>query len=205
MLLLTPAQRARLVRRSRGLAGLTVAWNVVEAVVAVAAGVAAGSIALVGFGLDSVVEVSSALVVLWQFSRPLPEARERRALRLIGVGFLAMAAWVGVQALLALIGGDRPDTSVVGLALAGISAVLMPALAVAKRRTARELGSHTVEADSVQSWLCAGLSWVLLVGLLLNATMGWWWADPLAALVIAAVAAREGVRSWRGEHCDCEG
>jgi divalent metal cation (Fe/Co/Zn/Cd) transporter len=202
--LLTPGRRVHLEHRSRRLAGLTVAWNAVEAVVAISAGVAAGSIALIGFGLDSVVEVTSALVVLWQFSRPLPESREKRALRLIGVGFLAMGTWIALQAVVTLASGDRPDASTVGIVLAAVSAVLMPLLAVAKRRTARELGSHSVEADSMQSWLCAGLSWVLLAGLLLNAMLGWWWADPVAALVIAAVAVREGVHSWRGEHCDCE-
>jgi len=193
--------RARLGRRAQLLAGASVAYNVLEAVVAIAAGAVAGSVALVGFGLDSVVEVSSGLVILWQFRHRLPETRERQALRLIGVSFFALAAYVTVESLRALLGDARPDTSPLGIALAATSLVVMPFLSWAQRRTGRALGSGSVVADSKQTLLCTYLSAVLLVGLTLNATLGWSWADPLAGLVIAAVALSEGVQAWRGDDC----
>jgi divalent metal cation (Fe/Co/Zn/Cd) transporter len=193
--------RARLGRRAQLLAGASVAYNVLEAVVAIAAGAVAGSVALVGFGLDSVVEVSSGLVILWQFRHRLPETRERQALRLIGVSFFALAAYVTVESLRALLGDARPDTSPLGIALAATSLVVMPFLSWAQRRTGRALGSGSVVADSKQTLLCTYLSAVLLVGLVLNATLGWSWADPLAGLVIAAVALSEGVQAWRGDDC----
>ena len=195
------ADRARLGRRARLLAGASVAYNVVEAVVAVGAGLVAGSVALVGFGLDSTVEVSSGLIVLWQFRHPLPEAREQRALRLMAVSFFALAAYVGVESVRGLLGESRPDASPVGIGLAVASLLVMPLLSVAQRRTGRALGSQAVVADSTQTLLCTYLSAVLLVGLLLNATLGWSWADPLAGLVIAAVAVKEGREAWRGEAC----
>ncbi len=195
------ADRARLGRRARLLAGASVAYNVVEAVVAVGAGLVAGSVALVGFGLDSTVEVSSGLIVLWQFRHPLPEAREQRALRLMAVSFFALAAYVGVESVRGLLGDSRPDASPVGIGLAVASLLVMPLLSVAQRRTGRALGSQAVVADSTQTLLCTYLSAVLLVGLLLNATLGWSWADPLAGLVIAAVAVKEGREAWRGEAC----
>jgi divalent metal cation (Fe/Co/Zn/Cd) transporter len=195
------ADRARLGRRARLLAGASVAYNVVEAVVAVGAGLVAGSVALVGFGLDSTVEVSSGLIVLWQFRHPLPEAREQRALRLMAVSFFALAAYVGVESVRGLLGDSRPDASPVGIGLAVASLLVMPLLSVAQRRTGRALGSQAVVADSTQTLLCTYLSAVLLVGLLLNATLGWSWADPLAGLVIAAVAVNEGREAWRGEAC----
>ena len=195
------ADRARLGRRARLLAGASVAYNVVEAVVAVGAGLVAGSVALVGFGLDSTVEVSSGLIVLWQFRHPLPEAREQRALRLMAVSFFALAAYVGVESVRGLLGDGRPDASPVGIGLAVASLLVMPLLSVAQRRTGRALGSQAVVADSTQTLLCTYLSAVLLVGLLLNATLGWSWADPLAGLVIAAVAVKEGREAWRGEAC----
>jgi divalent metal cation (Fe/Co/Zn/Cd) transporter len=195
------ADRARLGRRARLLAGASVAYNVVEAVVAVGAGLVAGSVALVGFGLDSTVEVSSGLIVLWQFRHPLPEAREQRALRLMAVSFFALAAYVGVESVRGLLGDSRPDASPVGIGLAMASLLVMPFLSVAQRRTGRALGSQAVVADSTQTLLCTYLSAVLLVGLLLNATLGWSWADPLAGLVIAAVAVKEGREAWRGEGC----
>lgn len=195
------AQQARLGRRARLLAALSVTYNAVEAAVAIGAGAAAGSTALVAFGLDSIVEVSSGLVVLWQFGHRVPESRERLAQRLIAVSFLALAAYVSVDSVAALLDDARPESSPVGIVLALASLAVMPFLSWAQRRTGRALGSSAVVADSTQTLLCSCLSAVLLVGLVLNAALGWWWADPLAGLVIAAVAAREGLESWRGESC----
>lgn len=194
----------RLRRRALALAALTIAWNVVEAVVAVAAGVAAGSIALVGFGFDSTIEVLSAWVVVWQFRAELrggyDEERERRALRLIGVTFFVLAAYVSVEAVRDLFFiGTEPDESAVGIALAALSLVVMPLLAWAKNRTADQLGSPTLRADAIETLLCSWLSAALLAGLVLNATVNWWWADPLAALVIAGLATREGLEAIRGD------
>ncbi len=183
------------------LAWATIAWNVVEAVVAIAAGTAAGSIALVGFGLDSTVEVMSAIVIVWQF-RGLTEAREHRALRLIALSFFALAAYVAIRAVIDLAGESEPDPSAVGIGLAVASLIVMPLLARMKRRTGARMGSATVVADSNQTKLCAYLSAILLGGLILNATVGWWWADPVAAIVIAALAVNEGRQAWRGETCD---
>ena len=188
-------------RRAVWLAWATVAWNVVEAVVAIGAGAAAGSIALVGFGLDSTVEVMSALVIVWQF-RGVGAERERRALKLIAVSFFALAAYVTIQAIIELASVSEPSESMVGIGLASASLVVMPVLARAKRRNGALMGSVTVLADSNQTKLCVYLSAVLLAGLVLNATVGWWWADPVAALVIAALAANEGREAWRGETCD---
>lgn len=188
-------------RRAARLAWATVAWNVVEAVVAIGAGAAAGSIALVGFGLDSTVEVMSALVIVWQF-RGVSAERERRALKLIAVSFFALAAYVTIQAIVELASVSEPSESTVGIGLASASLVVMPVLARAKRRNGALMGSVTVLADSNQTKLCVYLSAVLLAGLVLNATVGWWWADPVAALVIAALAANEGREAWRGETCD---
>ena len=195
------ADRRRLGRLAQVLAGASVAYNVVEAVIAIAAGVVAGSVALVGFGLDSVVEVSSGLVILWQFRHPLPESRERTALRLMALSFFGLAAYVAVESVRALVTGAEPDASPVGIGLATASLVVMPFLSWAQRRTGRALGSSAVVADSTQTLLCTYLSAVLLVGLVLNATVGWWWADPLAGLVIAAVAVNEGREAWRGKDC----
>ncbi|WP_371687326.1 cation diffusion facilitator family transporter [Micromonospora sp. KC723] len=198
----TPQRREVLSRRSLWLAYATAGYNLLEGLVAIAAGAAASSTALIGFGLDSFVEVSSAAVLIWQFRSRVPEERERRALRLIGVSFFALAAWVTVDAGRSLLAGGDADSSPVGIGLAVASLIVMPLLVRAKRRTGRELGSATVMADSTQTMLCTYLSAVLLVGLVLNATWGWSWADPLAALVIAGVAVREGLSAWRGEHCD---
>jgi divalent metal cation (Fe/Co/Zn/Cd) transporter len=197
------SERRRLLgRRARLLAGASVSYNLVEAVVAISAGLVAGSVALLGFGLDSMVEVSSGLVILWQFRHPMPESRERRALRLMAISFFALAGYVTFESVRALVAGHDPDPSPVGIALASASLVVMPFLSWAQRRTGRELGSGAVVADSTQTLLCTYLSAVLLAGLVLNATLGWSWADPLAGLVIAAVALREGLEAWRGEdHC----
>ena len=194
-------ERRRLRRRAQWLAGASVAYNAAEAVIAIAAGAAASSIALVGFGLDSIVEMSSGLVILWQFRHPLPESRERTALRLIGVSFFALAAYVTVESLRALLGTGEAHSSPVGIALAAVSLLVMPALSWAQRRTGRTLGSGSVVADSKQTLLCTYLSALLLIGLVANATLGWSWVDPLVALVIAAVAVREGIEAWRGDAC----
>ena len=200
---LSAEDRTRLGRRAQLLAGASVAYNGIEAVIAIAAGLVAGSVALVGFGLDSIVEVSSGLIILWQFRHPLPESRERAALRLMAASFFALAAYVSFESVRALVSGHDPDPSTVGIALAAASLVIMPFLSWAQRRTGRALGSNAVVADSTQTLLCTYLSAVLLVGLLLNATLGWSWADPIAGLVIAAVAVREGLEAWRGEGCAC--
>jgi divalent metal cation (Fe/Co/Zn/Cd) transporter len=199
--MLTASRRGVLRRRIRWVVGATIAYNVVEAVVALAAGRAASSSALVGFGLDSIVEVMSAAAVAWQFSAPDPERRETTAMRLIAVSFLGLAAFVTVEAVRTLLAASEPGHSPVGIALAAVSLVVMPGLSWFERRTGRELGSASAVADSRQTLLCAALSAVLLVGLLLNATLGWWWADPLAALVIAGFAVREGVEAWHGDAC----
>jgi divalent metal cation (Fe/Co/Zn/Cd) transporter len=191
--------RRRRQRIALGLAWVTIAWNTIEAVVAIVAGAVASSIALVGFGLDSTVEVLSASVIVWQMTRDVPEDREEQALRLIAVSFLALAGYVAVQAVFDLASRSQPETSTVGIALAAVSLVVMPLLAGLKRRNGRRLGSGSVVADSNQTLLCTYLSVVLLVGLLLNATVGWWWADPVAALVIAALAINEGREAWHGE------
>jgi divalent metal cation (Fe/Co/Zn/Cd) transporter len=196
-----PAERARLGRRAQLLAAASVAYNAVEAVIAISAGLVAGSVALVGFGLDSVVEVSSGLIILWQFRHPMPESRERMALRLMAASFFALAAYVGFESVRALLGDHEPEVSRVGIGLAIASLTVMPFLSWAQRRTGRALGSTAVVADSTQTLLCSYLSAVLLVGLVLNATLGWHWADPLAGLAIAAIAIREGREAWRGEGC----
>ena len=190
-------------RRAARLAWLTIAWNVLETIVAIAAGTAANTIALIGFGLDSTVEVMSAVVIVWQF-RGLSEDRERRALKLIAVGFFALGAYVSVQAIIDLVVASEPSGSAVGIGLAIASLIVMPVLARAKRRNGTSMGSATVLADSNQTKLCAYLSAILLGGLILNATVGWWWADPIAALAIAALAINEGREAWQGEACeDC--
>ncbi len=200
--MLTPQRRAALSQRSLWLAYATAGYNLLEGGVAIAAGAAASSSALIGFGLDSFVEVSSAAVIIWQFRSRVPESKERLALRLIGVSFFALAAWVSADAVRSLLGGGDADASPVGIGLAVASLIVMPLLVRAKRRTGRELGSATVMADSTQTMLCTYLSGVLLVGLVLNAAFGWSRADSIAALVIAGVAVKEGLEAWRGEHCD---
>jgi divalent metal cation (Fe/Co/Zn/Cd) transporter len=186
-------------RRARWLAVGTIAWNAIEAVVAITAGAVAGSAALIGFGLDSSIEVGAAAVALWYLAGD--ESRERRALRLIGTSFFALAAYVTFEAVRDLVTGDDPDTSMVGIALAAASLVVMPALARAKRRTGVALGSRALVAEASETTLCAYLSGILLAGLVLRATIGWTWADPLAAIGIALLAAREGREAWRGDTC----
>jgi divalent metal cation (Fe/Co/Zn/Cd) transporter len=174
---------------------LSVSWNLIEAAVAVGAGVAAHSIALVGFGLDSLIETFAAVVVIWEL-KGVGEDRERRALRLIALSFFALAAYVVVEAGRDLLVGAEAEGSLVGIALAATSLLVMPALGLAKRRTGQRLGSPTLVADSAETLLCAYLSAILLAGLVLNATLAWWWADPLAAIGIAWLALREGREAW---------
>ncbi|MFJ5986020.1 cation diffusion facilitator family transporter [Lentzea sp. NPDC092896] len=188
-------------RRVRMFVAATITYNVVEAVIALAAGTVAGSTALIGFGLDSVIEVASATAVAWQFAGRDPEKRERTALKVIAVSFFALAAYVSVESVLSLLQGERAEHSTVGIVLAAVSLLIMPGLSYAQRRAGRELGSASAVADSKQTLLCTYLSAVLLVGLVVNSLFGWWWADPLAALVIAVVAVREGREAWRGHHC----
>ena len=196
-----PARTATLRRRIRWIVAGTIAYNVVEAVIALAAGSVASSAALIGFGLDSLVEVLSAAAVAWQFASPDPEAREKVALRVIAVSFFGLAAYVSVDAALALTGGRDAEPSPVGIALAAVSLLTMPFLSWAERRAGRELGSASAIADSMQTLICTYLSAALLVGLLLDALLGWAWADSVAALVIAVFAVREGVKAWRGDAC----
>jgi divalent metal cation (Fe/Co/Zn/Cd) transporter len=190
-------------RRIRLLVAATITYNVIEAVVAISAGAAASSTALIGFGLDSVIEVASAAAVAWQFAGHDPEAREKTALRIIAISFFALAAYVTVESVRALVSGGEAEHSTVGLVLAALSLAVMPVLSHAQRRAGRELNSRSAVADSKQTLLCTYLSAVLLVGLGLNSLFGWSWADPVAALVIAAVAVKEGRDAWRGDACGC--
>ncbi|MFI6857338.1 cation transporter [Streptomyces sp. NPDC050416] len=202
----SPARREELARRVRLLVTVTIAYNVIEAIVALTAGTLASSTALIGFGLDSVIEVSSAAAVAWQFSareHAVREAREKTTLRIIAMSFFTLAAYVTVDAVRALTGSGpgEAERSVPGIVLAALSLAVMPFLSAAQRRAGRELGSASAVADSKQTLLCTYLSAVLLAGLVLNATLGWSWADPIAALVIAAIAVKEGRDAWQGKGC----
>ncbi|MBV7703100.1 hypothetical protein A5780_21200 [Nocardia sp. 852002-20019_SCH5090214] len=194
-------RRAVLARRIRWFVAATISYNVIEAIIALTEGSRASSTALIGFGLDSVIEVSSAAAVAWQFAGPNPEAREKIALRIIAFSFFALALYVTVDSIRGLLGIGEARHSPIGIGLAAVSLVIMPILSAAQRRAGRELGSASAVADSKQTLLCTYLSAVLLVGLLLNALFGWSWADPIAALVIALIAAKEGVNAWRGDTC----
>jgi divalent metal cation (Fe/Co/Zn/Cd) transporter len=197
-------RRRVLTRRVRLLVACTIGYNVIEAIVAISAGTVASSTALIGFGLDSVIEVASAAAVAWQFSakdHEAHEARERTTLRVIAISFFALAAYVTAESVRGLLGADAAHHSTAGIVLAAASLLVMPGLSYLQRRTGRELGSVTAVADSKQTLLCTYLSGVLLVGLILNSALGWWWADPVTALVIGAVALREGREAWRGDHC----
>jgi divalent metal cation (Fe/Co/Zn/Cd) transporter len=198
---LTAERRDVLQRRIRLVVAITIAWNVIEAVVALVSGGMASSAALLGFGLDSVVEVLSAAAVAWQFAAPKPEARERVALRVIALSFFGLAAYVSVEAVAGLIGVRHPQHSTVGLVLAALSLMVMPCLSWFERRTGRELGSASAVADSKQTLICSYLSAALLIGLAANALWGLAWADSVAALVIAGLAIREGLEAWHGEAC----
>lgn len=192
--------REAAVRRARLLTNVTIGYNAVEGVVAVLAGIAASSVSLVGFGLDSAVEVSTALVLAWRLRKErgggCMTEHDQRAQRLIAVCFAALALWVGYEAIGQLAGRVEPEVSVVGIVVAGVSVILMPALARAKRRLGPAIGSQAMVSESRQTELCAWLSGVVLVGLALNALFGWWWADPVAALAIAGFAAVEARRTW---------
>lgn len=201
---LSPARRDVLAKRIRLLVAATITYNVIEAVVAITAGTLASSTALIGFGLDSVIEVSSAAAVAWQFSatdHTVREAREKTTLRIIAVSFSALAAYVTIDAIRALTGTGEAEHSTPGIVIAALSLLVMPFLSAAQRKAGRELGSASAVADSKQTLLCTYLSAVLLVGLLANSLFGWSWADPIAALVIAAIAVKEGRDAWQGKGC----
>lgn len=199
----TPADRARLEHRARLLAWGGIAYHFVEFAIALGAGLAAGSIALIGFGADSLIEALAGFVVLWLFTgRRIGSAdAERRAQQLIAASFFVLAAYVGVESLRTLVGQHEPDPSWLGIGLAAFTLPTMPLLAMVKRRVGQRLNSAATVKEASQTQLCAYLSLALLVGLLANALGGWWWADPAAALVIAAVAVQEGIESWKGEGC----
>ncbi len=200
-----PQERQRLERRAKLLAWAGNGWHVVEFAIALGAGIAAGSVALVGFSLDSLIEVTAAAAVIWLFSggRGSSHLAERRAQRLVAGSYALLVVYIGVEASRDLLGGNHASASWVGIGLAAFTAPTMPLLARAKRDVGRKLNSSATVSEAGQNMICAYLSVALLVGLLLNALAGWWWADPAAGLAIAAVAAREGVESWRGESCDC--
>ncbi|MDA0250770.1 MAG: cation transporter [Actinomycetota bacterium] len=197
----TPARLAALHRRIRLLVWATIGYNVIEAAVALTAGVHASSTALVGFGLDSLIEVAAAAAVAWQFAAADPERREKAALRFIAVSFFVLGAYITVQSVRALTGALEAESSPVGIGLAAVSLAVMPLLAWLQIRAGREAGSRSAVSEAKQTLLCSYLSAVLLVGLGLNALFGWSWADPVAALVIAGFAVREGLSAWRGDPC----
>ena len=200
----SPVSAEVLTRRIRVLVAATITYNVVEGVVAITAGTVASSTALIGFGIDSVIEVSSAAAVAWQFAArdaARREAREHAALRVTALSFFALGAYLVVEALRGLTGSSEAHHSTVGIVLAALSLLVMPALSITQRRTGRRLGSASAVADSTQTMLCTYLSAVVLLGLLANSLFGWSWADPVASIVIAAIAGREGVNAWRGETC----
>ena len=197
--------RSQSLRRGRVLEYLTIIWNLLEGIISVGAGLLAGSIALVGFGFDSFIESISGGALLWRLHLDAPERRERAeyiALKLVGISFLLLAAYVAFDAIKSLIQREAPDASYIGIAIAALSLVVMPFLARAKRRVAAQLNSRALQADSRQTDICAYLSAILLGGLLLNAILGLWWADPVAALVMVAIIAKEGLEALRGETCD---
>ena len=200
---LTVAERARLERRARQLAWGGIGWHFIEFAIAIAAGIAASSIALIGFGADSLIEALAGFVVLWLFTgdRRGSLTAERRAQQMIAATFFVLAAYIGVESIRMLIGGDHPKASWVGIGLAAVTAPTMPLLAHAKRQIGHKLSSSAAVKEASQTQLCAYLSIALLVGLGANALLGWWWADPITALAIAAVAVKEGLQSWRGEGC----
>ncbi len=202
---LPPQERARLERRAKLLAWGGNGWHLVEFGIALAAGVLAGSVALVGFGVDSLIEFAAGSVIVWLFTggRGSSERSERRAQQLIAGSYFLLTAYIAVEAVRDFAGGHHPGVSWLGIGLAAFTAPTMPLLARAKRSVGRRLNSSAAVSESNQNMICAYLSIALLAGLLLNALAGWWWADPAAALLIGVIAAREGVKSWRGESCAC--
>jgi divalent metal cation (Fe/Co/Zn/Cd) transporter len=203
----TNSTRAESVRQGRYLEYLTILWNSLEGIISIAAGLLAGSIALVGFGFDSLIEVSSGAALLWRLHLDAPERRERAeqvALKLVGISFVLLAAYIAFDAIKSLIRREPPEASYVGIGVAALSLAVMPLLARAKRKVAARINSRALHADSRQTDLCAYLSAILLGGLLLNAIFGWWWADPVAGMIMVPIIAREGVEALRGETCDDE-
>ena len=198
-----PPERLALERRARLLAWGGSAWHVVEFGVAIVAGLVAASPALIGFSLDSLIELAAGFVIVWLYRLRRGHADERRAQQLVAATYFLLVAFILVESVYTLVGGRHPDASWVGIGLAAFTAPTMPLLALAKRRVGHKLGSSATVSEAAQNQICAYLSIALLAGLLANALAGWWWADPAAALVIAGVAAREGVESWRGESCEC--
>ena len=200
---LAAADRARLIRRAQLLAWASLAWMTAEGAIAIVAGIMAGSIALIGFGIDSGIEGLASVVIIWRFwgARALSERAERRAQQIVAVQFFILAPYVAVEALRTLVTTSEPEVSYLGIGLTAVSAVLMPAFGIAKRRVGEQLGSAATRGEGMQNMLCAYLSVAVLAGLGLNALLGWWWADPLAALVIAGLAVREGREAWRGDEC----
>ncbi len=203
-------ERTAVVRHGRRLEYFTIAWNGLEGLVAVVAGAIAGSISLVGFGIDSFIEVTSGSVLLWRMSVDAEvqrrEVNERRALRIVGVSFLLLAAYIAYESVLDLWSRRSPEHSIPGIVLACVSLVVMPLLSKAKRKVGRALGSAAMHADAKQTEFCTYLSAILLAGLLLNASFGLWWADPLAALVMVPIIAKEGIEGLQGKSCDeCSG
>ena len=197
----TDDRRHTLQRRIKWIVTATIAYNLIEAVVAITAGTVASSAALIGFGLDSTIEVLSAAAVAWQFTRRDPERWEKGTLRVIAVAFFALAAYVTATSVLALVGQVAVQHSTVGIVLTALSVVIMPFLSLTERRAGRELGSATAVADSKQTLICTYLSAAVLIGLVFNSLFGWWWADAIAGLVIAGFAIREGIEAWRGDAC----
>jgi divalent metal cation (Fe/Co/Zn/Cd) transporter len=197
------AERERLIRRVKLLSWASLAWMTVEGAVAIIAGVVAGSVALIGFGLDSVIEGFASVVIIWRFTgaRKMSEAAETRAQKLVAIQFFVLAPYVGLESVRALLGGEHPDISWVGIALAAGSVVIMPYLGIAKQRLADALGSAATKGEGRQNMLCAYLAGALLVGLLGNALVGAWWLDPIVGLLIAGLAVKEGLEAWRGEGC----
>lgn len=198
------AVRAASLRRGRGLEYITIGWNLIEGIISIGAGVLAGSISLVGFGLDSLVEVSSGAALLWRLHLDAPEKREQaesRALKFVGICFVALGAYIGIDSVVSLFGHQPPDKSYIGIGIAGLSLIVMPILARAKRRVSVSIESRAMHADSKQTDLCAYLSAITLAGLVLNALFGWWWADPVAALLMVPIITKEGIEALRGETC----
>jgi divalent metal cation (Fe/Co/Zn/Cd) transporter len=201
--------RARQVKQGQKLEYITIGYNSLEGLIAIAAGLLAGSIALVGFGLDSVIEVTSGAVLLWRLYADIDEERRERveaiSLRIVGICFLALAAYVGYDSISSILNREPPDESIPGIVLAAASLIIMPLLARAKRRVAKSINSGAMAADAKQTELCTYLSAILLGGLLMNALFGWWWADPIAALVMVPIIVKEGIEALRGKTCCAEG
>lgn len=193
--------RAVLQRRVRLIVAVTISYNLIEAIVAISAGTSASSVALIGFGLDSTIEVLSAAAVAWQFTRRDPERWEQGTLRFIALAFFALAAYVATTSILALAEVTQAEHSTIGIALTALSLLVMPILSLAERRAGEQLGSATAVADSKQTLICAYLSASVLIGLVLNSLLGWSWADPIAGLVIVGFAIHEGIEAWKGDSC----